>query len=180
MEKKKVKKPRKITQSYLENSAVYYLERFSSSSANLRRVMTNKIIKSCYFYQDEDISEKKEWLEDVIKKLERIGYLNDETYTNMKTRSLRYSGNSKRNIMGKLRQKGLSEEMIGLSLEKTDEDLFNGEDGEVETARHYMKKKRFGKFRTKPEEENTKQKELASLARAGFSYDICKQVLDEK
>jgi regulatory protein len=179
MEKKKKKQPRKITPTYLENSAIYYLERFSSSTDNLRRVMTRKIMKSCYFYQEDDIEEKKEWLEVVIAKLVRIGYLNDETYTNMKARSLRYSGNSKRNIMGKLKQKGLSEEMINKSLSKADEDLFDGEDGEIEAAKHYAKKKRFGQYRTKSEEENTKQKELASMARAGFSYDIAKKILEE-
>lgn len=180
MKKRKIKKPKKITPRYLENSAIYYLERFSSSSANLRRVMTRKILKSCLFHQDEDLEEKKEWLEGVIEKLERIGYLNDEVYTNMKTRSLRYSGNSRRNIFGKLRQKGLSGDMISKSLEKADEDLFEGKDGELESARHYAKKKRFGKFRTKAIKEKTKEKELASLARAGFSYDVCKQVLEEK
>lgn len=180
MEKKKKKKPIKITKSYLENSGVYYLERFSSSSANFRRVMTNKIIKSCNFYEDDDVSEKKEWLEDVITKFQRIGYLNDEVYTKIKTRSLRYSGNSKRNIVGKLKQKGLSDNLINETIEAVDADIFDGEDGELESARKYVKKRRFGKYRTKPVQDNTKEKELASIARAGFSYDICKKALEEE
>jgi regulatory protein len=174
------KKPRKITKSYLENSALYYLERFSSSTSNLRKVMNTKILKSCYFYQDDNLSEKKAWLEEVISKLVKMGYLNDDQYANMKVRSLRYSGNSTRNIMCKLKQKGISEDVIKKSLDITDKDLFEDENGEIEAAKNYVRKKKFGKYRTKPAQEDTRKKELASLARLGFSYDVCKQVLEEK
>ncbi|MCT4575656.1 MAG: recombination regulator RecX [Alphaproteobacteria bacterium] len=180
MNKTRNKKPKKITPRYLENYALYYLERFSSSSENLRRVIMTKIIRSCKFYEDDNIEEKKEWLNELIDKLQRIGYLNDEMYTNMKARSLRYSGNSKRKIAYKLRQKGLSEEMINKSIQKADKDLYDSDEGELETAIKYAKKKRIGRFRTKEINEKTKEKELSSMARAGFSYDIAKKALEEE
>ena len=41
------KKRKKITLSYLENAGAYYLERFSASEAQFRKVMGQKIYKSC-------------------------------------------------------------------------------------------------------------------------------------
>jgi len=179
MEKTKKKKPRKITPKYLENSAMYYLERFSSSSENLRQVMKRKIYKSCKFYGDDNISEKEEWLSDLINKFQRIGYLNDESYALSKIRGYRYSGDSKKKIISKLASKGVSADIINNSLTAVDEEMFE-EDGEIESARKYIRKRRFGKYRTKEVDDKTLSKELASLARAGFNYDIAKSVLEEE
>ena len=38
--------PRQATAAYLENAALHYLERFASSSANLRRVLMRKVARS--------------------------------------------------------------------------------------------------------------------------------------
>lgn len=45
--------PRKATAKYLENAALYYLQRFSSSAANLRRVMIRKVEKSAHYHGTE-------------------------------------------------------------------------------------------------------------------------------
>ena len=38
--------PRKATPKYLENAALYYLSRYSTSTENLRRVMMRKVMRS--------------------------------------------------------------------------------------------------------------------------------------
>ena len=42
--------PKKITPEYLKNSSLYYLSRFSTSSANLKRVMMRKVERSANYH----------------------------------------------------------------------------------------------------------------------------------
>ncbi len=46
--------PKKITESYLHNSGLYYLQRFSASSEHFRSVMMRKVKKSCMHHTDQD------------------------------------------------------------------------------------------------------------------------------
>ena len=42
----RTKQQKPVTAQYLENAALYYLQRFASSSANLRRVLMGKVERS--------------------------------------------------------------------------------------------------------------------------------------
>ena len=42
--------PRRITPSYLENAALFYLERYATSVAHFRRVLMNKVRRSARFH----------------------------------------------------------------------------------------------------------------------------------
>ena len=77
--KRKRRKPRKITQSYLENSGSYYLERYGSSTENFRRVMRRKIKRSADFHE-QDPEEFYPLLEQVIEKFQKLKILNDDVY----------------------------------------------------------------------------------------------------
>ena len=174
---KTVKKPRKITPDYLHNAGLYYLERFSSSVANFKRVMKRKIDRSCQFHETET-GPAYEMLDAVTEKFVTLGLLNDEIYSRSKTTSLRRKGGSRRKIQLKLREKGLDGDTIDQSLAQVDaEALSNGEDPELNAAMAYIKRRRIGPFRRK-QDEKAADKDLASLARAGYSYDIAKKALE--
>jgi len=48
---------------------------------------------------------------------------------------------------------------------------------ELEAARAYARKRRLGAYRSPEKRAEYRQKDLASLARQGFSFDIAKQAL---
>lgn len=170
------KTPKKITPSYLENSALYYLERYSSSVENFRKIMSRKIKNSCKFHNTE-VGDFIPLLENLIERYKSAGLLNDEVFARSKVSSLRRKGTGKQGIMAKLQSKGLSAEHIRSALEEIDE---GKENAELEAAKEYARRKKLGVHRTKEplDIQKTNQKELASMARAGFSYEVAKQALN--
>ncbi len=182
---KKKPAPRKISSKYLRNAGLHYLKRYTSSSENFRRVLMRKINRSCKFHTEQDMEECIKLLGEIVSEFEERGYLNDELYTYGMVVSLRRGGKSRRSIEAKLKQKGLTSDIINENLNKYEEEFGEEINIELISAVRHARKKRLGCFSTKsaiPEqstEEHAKarQKQLASLARAGFSYDIASQAL---
>ena len=136
-----------------------------------------KVKKSCAHHTEQDYTECAAMVEDLIEKFIEVGLLNDEAYAAGSVNSLRRQGKSKKMILGKLRMKGVAYDLIDQSLQEYDEknDL-EPEETELEAAMTYARKKRIGPFRIG--ENDKPEKELASMARAGFSYDIARRVLE--
>lgn len=174
----KQKIPKKITPTYLENSALFYLQRFATSVANFRTVMKRKIDKSCAFHEVSPV-EYYPLIENLIERYTKVGLLNDEVFTQSKVNSFRRRGDSKKMITQKLLSKGLGFDAIEAGLEKHASELDEDYDGHAEmiAAKAYIKRRRLGAYRSQ-ENEETQQKDLASLARAGYSYDTAKKALD--
>lgn len=176
----KNKKPKKITAQYLENAAAHYLSRFSSSSENLRRILERKVWRRVNLGADRP-DDVDEWINDLIKKFNRIGLLDDEHYALVRAKNFQNKGRSLSRIKAELRHKGISPETV----EKTIEDINPHGEADLEAAIRLAKKKRLGNFATKiidnaEERAKLRQKHLAVFARAGFSFDIAKQALDYK
>lgn len=171
------RKPKKITESYLHNSGLYYLERFASSSENFRKVMMRKVQKSCYAHKDQDIDKCAELVDALVLKFQNLELLNDESYARSMVTSMRRRGKSRRYIIGNLKTKGLNADIVERELQRyADENLEDASTDEFEAALTFARKKRIGPFRGIKEEAF--EKELATLARAGFSYDIAQKVLN--
>jgi regulatory protein len=164
------KKRKKISASYLENAGAYYLQRFSASVSQFRKVMERKIDLSCREHPDQEKDKLIPLLDDVVKKFENLGYLNDKLYTQMLVNSLNNKGISLTRMMMTLRQKGVPPELIEEMMPQ------RSRDDDKLAALRWAKKKRLGAFATR-ERENEKQKGLSSLARAGFDYDISNWVM---
>lgn len=162
--KRERKIPKKPSPSYFENVAVYYLQRYAATTASLRRVLERRVMKAAPHYPDLDKAAAAEWIVATIAKMQHLGYVNDETYQESKIHSLRRAGGSKRKIEAKLAEKGLR-----VTLESDDE-------AELTAARIYVKRRRLGPYRTRAV-ENATEKDLASLARAGFSRSIAQAAL---
>lgn len=172
------KKPKKITQSYLHNAGLYYLQRFPSSAANFRAVMMRKIKRSCMVHPDQDLEQCAQMLENIVQSFTELGLLNDELYTRGIVTSLRRRGKSARAIQGYLRSKGLLADMIEKAMHDHDSETHNNAgEAELEAALTFARKKRIGPYRGTREADH--QKELGRMARAGFSYDTSRRVLDK-
>ncbi|MBU6474360.1 MAG: regulatory protein RecX [Alphaproteobacteria bacterium] len=168
----KRKTPKKISKTYLENAALYYLQRYATSAENLRRVLLRKVKRSCAFHGQPE-EEFIPLVDALVERYKTVGLLDDGGFARAKAASLRRQGLSGRAIMAKLQVKGLSPSQIEAALKTVDEEH---EDAEAAAAAAYAKRKKLGIWRVRPADP---QKELAAMARAGFGYDVAVRALKE-
>ena len=183
----KKQSPKKVTAGYIERAALHYLGRFSSSEANLRSVLTRKIRRRNKALTPEDdavTAEQSSWLDDVVAKCVRYGYVNDESYGKERAKSLLKKGKPPRTIKQDLLFKGIASDLVGeilLALSSAVGDNETGISADLYAAVSFIKRRRFGPFRremTSDQISVKEQKELASMARAGFSFELSRKVLD--
>lgn len=168
--------PKKITERYLYNSALAYLQRFPSSVAHFKGVMGRKIDRSCRHHTEQDRAACAALLDKVTAQFIDLGYLNDELYLRGMINSLRSRGLSARAIQMKLAQKGLAADDIKDTLSTHDEEH---ESNDLTAAQRLCRRKRIGPYSAATPDAPQRQKWLASLARAGFSYDIAVKALED-
>lgn len=166
------KKRKKISLSYLENAGAYYLQRFSASTAQFRRVLSRKISLSCRDHPEQNRAECLALLDQVVVKFENLGYLNDESYAKNLLYSLEQKNFAHSRILSTLKMKGVPEDILGNIFPP-----FN-ETTDLAAARHWLRKKKIGPYAIRIR-ENEYQKSIAALARAGFSYDTARRALEE-
>lgn len=168
------KPPKKITEKYLYNSGLAYLQKFTSSVPNFRRVMDRKINKSCNYHKEQERDTCIKMLDTTVETFIRQGLLNDDAYLAGMITSLRRRGLSKQAILSRLQQKGLNKEAILTTLSAHDEAGSN-QNPDFAAAVLLIRRKKLGCFgKQDPEKKN---RELSSLARAGFSFDIAQKAL---
>lgn len=148
---------KKITPQRLKNIALYYLDRFDASSEKLKSVLMRRVQKAV-MAGDEVSPEAHGWIDEIVQDMQRLGYVNDHRFCENKVRQYLNAGKSNRYIMSKLCEAGIDSDVICSFLP----------DDELEQAQIFVRKKRLG---------GDYQKDLAKLARAGFSYDIAQKVL---
>ena len=146
--------------------AIYYLSKYSSSKKNLEYILKKKIRR---------ISDEKKIrfqlykeIKIIINKLEQLKLINDTIYAESKIHALLNQVKSKNYIKQYLIRKGVSSELadeqISLFYEKN-------QNLEKENALKFAKK------RNLINDKKDYEKKLAKMARAGFSYEISKEIL---
>lgn len=178
--------PKKITPTYLHNSGIYYLERFVASKAHFKTVMARKAKRSCHYHTDQPYDECLKMIDEVADKFEAMGLLNDALYTNGMVTSLRRRGMSRSAIIQKMRIKGIDRDNTIAALNALDDAHHDNEkQAEIAAALRLAKKKKMGPYAVTSsmnvsDEDTYKitQRNLGRFARAGFSYEISKKVLE--
>ena len=168
------KVPRRITDDYLHNSGLYYLQRFAASSGHFRRVMARKIDRSCMAHVDQDREACIVKLDALVEKFQRAGLLNDEAYLAGSLTSLRRRGLSGRAIEARLSAKGVPIKDVKNALV---ERQTANPDADLVAALRLAQRKRLGPFARDGQEDAGKDKPLAALARAGFNYETANRAL---
>ncbi|MEC8642471.1 MAG: RecX family transcriptional regulator, partial [Pseudomonadota bacterium] len=74
-----------------------------------------------------------------------------------------------------LQEHAIDQTLVDEALAAADE---GSTDGELAAALRHAARRRLGPYATRPGDEATRQRHLASLARAGFTLGIARQVLD--
>lgn len=175
--RKERKPPKKITSTYLHNSGLYYLERFAASSAHFKTVMMRKVRKSCAHHENQDFDECAALVDQLVERFIENGLLNDHLYIRGNVQSMQRRGISTRSIIAKLQGKGVHPDQTRQALEEFHEE--HGTDPaktELIGALKYARKKRLANFYDDEIDPDLKNKQMARLARQGFSYDICQKV----
>lgn len=167
------KSPKPLTAASLENAALYYLGRFASSSGNLRRVLMRKVARSTRDGEESDSQAGARMVDALIARYLKSGLLNDQTYAEQMAASLARRGASRYSIAGKLAQKGVEAELVSDAIAT----LEAGGASELAAACALARRRRLGPYRTAEKRAEYRQKDLASLARAGFSLDLARRVL---
>jgi len=169
--------PRKVSAAYLERAALHYLGRFSSTEANLRKVLERKVRR-----RNEDNAppnaEQLGWIDEVAAKCVRYGYVDDAAYARSRVEALVRKGKPERTIQQDLRYKGVPNEVVAHALREYDaarEDV----DTDRQAAAAYARRRRFGPFRRADRDSDDKrEKEKASMMRAGFGYSLTVETLE--
>ena len=170
--KRSCRKPqKKITPQRLKNIGLYYLKRFESSVENLRSVLHRRIDAYARENPTWNKSEAYQWAEDILTEFERVHCLDDTRFAEIKVRSYLNAGKPARYIQNKLRTKGIDEA-------KVESILSEQEYNPLEMALKLAKRKKIGPYRSPEMRREFRQKDMGTLIRAGFEYDVVCDVLN--
>ena len=168
------------TPESLAAAALHYLSRYAASEQSLRRTLANKLRRAAMAHpvfaaDDAARTRLNEVIEGIIERHRKSGVLNDAAFAEMKVHSLRRAGRSRRAIQQTLSMKGVKADTIAKVFEERDEEGAGA--AEMKAAQALAKRRRLGAFRTGETSLEQKRKDLATLARAGFSLDIARRAL---
>ena len=169
----KNKKELEVTIDEIRNFAYSYLEKYSPSKQQLKIYLYKKLVK-----KRQKIHNKKEifdLIDIVINTLVEQNFLSDKYYSDAKLKAFLRKGYSLNKIRYSLIKKGIDEKYIKASISKIKEKESNPD---FFSAIKMCKRRRIGPSR----EENNRplfyKKDISILARAGFSYELSKKVLE--
>ena len=166
--------PRRITPAYLERAALFYLERYATSISNFRAVMRRKVDRSCRHHgpaQDEAMV----LVDELVERYVAAGLLDDRAYATARALQLFRRGCSARLIRARLIEKGIAEADIAAALDRLSDEAA---EPDYTAAVAYARRRRLGPFGDPARRADRREKDLAALARAGFSYDVARRVLE--
>lgn len=172
--------PRRMTPERLEKAALHYLERYASSRVNLERILRRKVLRATQAHGTEPETMMAA-IGPLLDRLEKNGFLDDGAYALARARSLFRQGNSRQRIGQKLGQKGVSGDQIDAALQALEENLGgNREDAELIAATRYAQRRRLGPYRLGAAKPDQERRDLAAMARQGFTLDISLKALKLK
>jgi len=146
--------------------AIFYLSKYSSSKKNLEYVLKKKIRRISDDKKTRFILYNEINL--IISKLESQNLINDLVYAELKIQSLLNQAKSINYIKQYLYKKGIDKKLVEKKISLFYE---NNENLEKEIALKFAKKKNL------LDNDKDYEKKLSKFARAGFSYEIAKEIL---
>ncbi len=181
--------PKLVDRAFLEQVALSYLERFDATEVKFRAMLLRRARKALQEQHttsreevaaDGELAAVQAWIDEIVLRFKASRLISDERFAEMHARSLRERGLSARAIVARLRTKGVSAQVAAEVLERAREQSgASKSDDELAAARRLVRRRRLGPHRRRPADEGTRRRELAILARAGFSYETSARALVE-
>ncbi len=169
--------PRKATPRHLENAALWYLARFQATARSLERMLMRRVFRSAR-HHGTDPEVGRLFVGELIARYRRAQLLDDAAYAQARVRTLHDRGLSARAIRARLMEKGVGEADMEAAFAALSAALGEDQDLDMDAARRYARRRRLGPWRGRDQREARHDKDLAALARAGFSYSVAKTVID--
>ncbi len=162
------KPPEPLTRQKVEQMALGYVNRFDCTANKLKQHLAGRVRK---LGGDENAAA---WIAELVERYSGSGVIDDARFARNLASQLTRRGKSSRAISQKLTQRGVPSEVASelMTTRRQDEP-----GAELEAALAYVRKRRLGPFRPTEARAEFRQKDLASLARQGFSFDLAKRAL---
>ena len=159
--------------------AVDYLARYATSQHRLREVLGRFAMRKLDKHDPDKIAAA---INVTVTRCQTLGYLDDDAFAQSQARSHRQRGRSKLIIRQRLRQHRLDDNIIDAALDAADQRSANGE---LPAACRFARRRRLGPFDCRQYDDaknrqacmQRQQRQLGSLARAGFTMAISRTVI---
>ena len=167
------KKTLKVTVDEMRDFALAYVEKYAPSKQQLKTYLLKKYLRtSVPNVKKQDVNNL---IDIVLSDLEKSKFVNDKFYSESKAKSMIQRGSSINKIRNYLIGKGINDKFINETVSKIED---NNSDQDFFSAIKLCKKKRIGPSRPEDNRELFYKKDIAILARNGFSFEISKRVMD--
>jgi regulatory protein len=164
---------RPASEAYLERAGLHYLSRFAASTEHFKSVLWRKVQRRGLPEGVGD-AEARGWIDRLAVRFQELGLLDDAAYAEGRARSLHRRGRPLKVVARDLAVRGVDETVAAQAIEGLRD---ASEDPDIEAARAFARRRRLGPYRDGPADQDRRRKDLAALARAGFSYDVARSVL---
>jgi len=169
--------PKRLAPNDMRELALKHLDRFATSKRRLREILKRRAVRSTQ-HHGGDPTAFFDAIENTLDWLERKGLLSDQGYAGAKARALIGRGHSKQRIMANLLAKGIDPDTARSALDELADEFG---DAELAAARAYAKRRRLGPYRRNAAEPTElRERDMAAMARAGFSLEVARKALSEK
>ena len=164
----------------LRNSAMSYLARYEVSIHQFESTMKRKLSN---FQHDLSETESIKFIDLIKKEMISAKFIDDKRFAEIKVRSMRRQGSSQRLIYAKLKEKGLSNNVIQSAIDIVDE---GHENAEMVAALRFIKKKNIGiyyknkKINDESYKYTLREKWFGALSRNGFTLEVIRKVINIK
>jgi regulatory protein len=160
------------TEASLHDAALRHLARYATTVAGLVRVLDRRIDRWAREAspEPEAIRPLRDAARAVAKRLAGAGAVDDRVFAASRARTLTRAGRSSRAIAAHLAARGTDREATRAALPDDPE-------RELAAAIVAARRRRFGPWRAEVADKDARRREIATLARAGFSERVARSVL---
>jgi regulatory protein len=170
---------KRLSSSWLQRSALHYVQRYPASVQRVRQVMMRRIDRKLREHEG-DRTVLLEELDALLVAFQRGGHLDDLRQAGLWLDTWHRKGLSARGMRAKLAEKGVPYAVVAEAVQEFFDQADDCEGGlELEAANNYARRRHLGPYRQRLEQRGERrQRDLAALARQGFSFEIARQVID--
>ena len=167
-----------ISAASLLRAATSYVERYASSAEKLRRILQRRVAKA-RMLEAPVMNDVEAAIEAIVARFVASGAIDDKGFAQTKARALHRRGTSDRMMRHRLKLAGIDQETLGQAMAGLEQEL--GSDAaarEWQAAVALARRRRLGPFRAVGDRADHRRRDLATMARAGFDYQLAKKVID--
>jgi regulatory protein len=168
---------RPIDRDFLHAAALRYLNRYDASESKLLRVLLRSAGRARMRQGCPDTpsdADLLQWAEEVVERLVQSRLVSDQRLAEGLCRTLRQRGLSRRAVVQRLRARGIRAEVIEALVQREQQEEVHAD---LQAARVFVNKRRLGHVREPAAQKEHRARDLAKLARAGFSSTVARRAL---